>query len=99
MDSQNVSYKDLLRVILRGTYEEDFEKSVEIIKEHFSKYFYFEVVDESRMKLNIEKIKNEKLSFKYEFISLVENSMLDEEDKQKICEIGLEALKGEGLNL
>lgn len=99
LDSQNVSYKDLLRVILRGTYEEDFEKSVEIIKEHFSKYFYFEVVDESRMKLNIEKIKNEKLSFKYEFISLVENSMLDEEDKQKICEIGLEALKGEGLNL
>lgn len=99
LQNQNVSYKDLVRVILTGAYEENFEKSIEIIKNHFSDYFHFEIIDESRMKLNIEKIKNEKLSFKYEFISLVENSLLEEEDKRKICEIGLEALKGEGLNI
>ena len=94
-----VSQKDLVRVVLTGYFDEDTEKSIEIIQNYFNEYFYFEIVDKSNLKLDIEKIKNEKLSFKYEFISLVENSDIDVEEKRKICEIGLEALKGEGLNL
>lgn len=99
LESNDVAYKDFVRVVLTGTYGEDSNKSLAIIRENFEKYFYFEIIDKSRLRLDIEKIKNEKLSFKYEFISLVESSDLEEEDKRKICEIGLEALKGEGLNV
>lgn len=91
--------KDCVRVVLTGFFEEDSDKSVELIKNHMDEYFYVEVIDNSKMRLDIDKIKNEKLSFKYEFISLVEKSDLSEMDKQKIIEIGLEALKGEGLNI
>lgn len=95
----SISTKDIVRVVLKGSYDERAEKSLEYIKQHFNHFFYFELKDESTLKLDIEKIKQEKLSFKYEFITLVENSDLPQEDKKLICEIGLEALKGEEINL
>ncbi len=91
--------KDLVRVILKGKYDETAEKSLEYIKRQFEKQFYFEIKDQSTLKFDLNKIKEEKLSFKYEFISLIENSDLEEEDKRKIYEIGLEALKGEDIDI
>ena len=87
----------MVRVVLTGKFDENTQKSLHIIKNHFEDYFYFEIVDQSILRVDVEKIKAEKLTFKYEFISLVENSDLSDEDKQKICEIGLDALKGEGI--
>lgn len=92
-----ISKNDMVRVVLTGKFDENTQKSLQIIKNHFEDYFYFEIVDQSILRVDVEKIKAEKLSFKYEFISLVENSDLSDEDKQKICEIGLDALKGEGI--
>ena len=57
------------------------------------------VLDETKMKIDVEKIKNEKLSLKYEFISLVEKGELSEEEKSKICQLGIEALKGDDFSL
>jgi len=99
LKEKNASHQDLIRVVLKGSFSEDMIKSLEIIESHFEKYFYFEMLDQSSLKIDIDKVKSEKLSFKYEFISLVEESDLSEQDKLSICEIGLEALKGEGLNI
>lgn len=95
----NANYEDLVRIILKGGISEDCEKSLPIIQSKFSNYFYVEIEDKTTLKIDIEKIKKEKLSFKYEFISLVEQSDLDDESKRLICEIGLEALKGEDINI
>ncbi len=91
--------KDIIRVVISGKVKEDDEISLALINDHFNGFFYFEVIDNTRIEIDLEKIKKEKLSFKYEFIKLVENSDLSEEDKNSICQIGIEALKGEEISL
>lgn len=91
--------QDIVRVVLKGALNEENERSVPLILNKFSDYFYFEIQDKTTLKIDIDKIKKEKLSFKYEFISLVEESQLDDDSKRIICEIGLEALKGEDINI
>lgn len=95
----NANYQDLVRVILKGAVSEDCDKSIPFILSRFDTYFHFEIEDKTTLKIDIDNIKKEKLSFKYEFISLIEESELDEESKRIVCEIGLEALKGEDINL
>ncbi len=90
---------DLVRVILKGKLDEDSEKSQSLICEKFDDYFYFELIDNTSINIDMEKYKEEKLSFKYEFIKLVEESELSLEDKNLICQIGIEALKGDDLSI
>lgn len=100
-DLQNLQagYQDLIKLVLKGALSEDNEKSLPFIQSKFENYFYFEIEDKTTLKIDIEMIKKEKLSFKYEFISLIEESQLDEDSKRIVREIGLEALKGEDINL
>ena len=99
LKDNKVSFQDLIKVVLTGEVNEDCEKSLPLILQKFENYFYFEIQDNTTFKIDIDKIKNEKLSFKYEFISLVENSDIDAESKRLISEIGLSALKGEDLKI
>lgn len=95
----NVRKYDLVRVVLSGYFEEDEDKNLTMIKNAFFEQFYFEIVDKTRLKIDIEKLKKESLSFKAEFIKLVEESELSDEDKTAVCLIGIEALKGEDLSI
>lgn len=97
--SGRVSHRDILRVELFGYFEEDEDKNNSMIKQAFSSQFYFEFIDKTRLKINIDKVKQESLSFKAEFIKLVEESNLTDEDKNAVCLIGIEALKGEDLSI
>ena len=99
LKSFNIEKRDLVRLILEGKIEEDTDKSLTLINEKFSDYFYFEIEDKTRFEVNIEKIKKEKLSFKYEYIRLIEESDLDEETKNTLYQLGIEALKGEEFSL
>lgn len=95
-----VKTSDLVKVVLTGYFEEDCEKNLDLIEESFSNYFYFTIEDKSRLKIDIDKLKKETLSFKCEFISIVEEDQtLSEEEKSKICLLGIEALKGEDLSV
>ena len=68
--------------------------------EQLGQYFYIEIVDKSKLKIDIEKYKNELLSFKAELINLVENQEeLDEQQKSLICQLAIEALKGDDLSI
>lgn len=95
----NVRKYDMVRAVLIGYFEEDEDKNLTMIKNAFFEQFYFEVVDKTKLKIDLEKLKKESLSFKAEFIKLVEESDLPEEDKTAVCLIGIEALKGEDLSI
>ena len=91
---------DLVRVILKGYFEENTFKNISLLYEQLGQYFYIEIVDKSKLKIDIEKYKNELLSFKAELINLVENQEeLDEQQKSLICQLAIEALKGDDLSI
>lgn len=90
---------DITRVVLNGYYYENEKPNIEKLKELLKEFFYIEIEDRTRVKLNFEKFKNETLSFKAEFVNLVENSSIDEDVKNSILTIGLEALQGDDLSI
>ena len=98
-NSNRITKKDLIRVILKGVTKEDCDKSLSLLQDRLSDYFYVEIEDQTKIEIDFEKIKNEKLSFKYEFLRLLEESELDEKQKNIIAQIGIEALKGEELSI
>ena len=97
--TKKIKPADLVRVELIGYFEEDEDLNLTMIKNAFLQQFYFEIIDKTRLKIDLEKLKNESLSFKAEFIKLVEESDLSPEDKTSVCLVGIEALKGEDLSL
>lgn len=99
LSNKNIDNSDIVRVVLKGSHDELLVKSESIILQALEDLFYVEIKDQSKMKVDIEKLKTETLSLKNEFISLVENSALTDEQKQKIIALGIEALKGDDLSL
>lgn len=94
------SRKEFLRVVLTGYFDESAEKYLSLIEEEFSDQFYFEIKDESKLKIDLEKYKGEKLSFKAELLNLLEKEdSLSENEKSKIGQIAIEALRGDVLSL
>lgn len=96
---QGKSEKDIVRVVLKGYYDEFLNKSIASLQEQLQDFFYLEILDNSKLKIDVESLKKETLSLKNEFISLVENSLLDENIKQQIIKLGIEALKGDELSI
>ena len=90
--------QNIIRVVLRGYYQEGQEFDFDKLGSDYQG-FYIEFVDKTKIKIDLEKYKNEVLSFKAEFIKLVEESELSEEDKNKILRIGIEALQGDDLSI
>ena len=87
------------RIVFTGYYEENEKLNFLEVRQLMQDFFYFEFVDNSKLKLNFEKFKNEKLSFKAEFINLVEDANLNEDEKNSILTTGLEALQGDDLSI
>lgn len=101
LKNSNCHSNDLVKLVIKGYFDENMDKNINLILDDFrQEYFYFEIEDKSKLKIDLEKYKNEKLSFKAEFINLVENvTELDEKQKSFICQLGIEALKGEDLSI
>ncbi len=94
------SSDDCVRVFFKGEYDEDFEKRISMLIDHFSqKYFYFDIRDDSKIKIDYEKIKSETLSLKAEMLSLIHNSSLSEEQKIACIKLGISALRGEEVEI
>ena len=91
---------DLIRVVLKGYFEENTFKNISLLYENLRQYFYVEIIDNSKLKIDIDKYKNELLSFKAELINLVESQEdIDEQQKSLICQLAIEALKGDDLSI
>lgn len=100
-NSINLKENDIVRIVLKGNRNEELEINTFVIEEQFkNKFFYIEIVDESKVVFDLKKYAQEKLSLKAEFINKVfADASLTEEEKQQICLAGLQALKGEEVNI
>lgn len=98
---QQLGKNVIVRFLFVGQRNEDLEINKNLIFEKYnSKFFYLEIEDNTKIVFDLEKYAKETLSLKAEFINQVmKDENLSEEEKQQICVIGLEALKGEELSL
>ncbi len=93
---QDVPKEDFLRVRLVGYKSPEARIDTHTLSERFAnKYYYFEVKDESRVKISPEEYMYDK-SLKGEFIRLVTaDAKLSDEEKEQIISSGIRALMGE----
>ena len=91
-----ISPSDLVRVVLVGEYEPQLRRDTDALSMRFSdSFYYFEVKDESRLRISSEDYVNDK-SLKGEFIRLVmSKTELSREERDAIIECGIRALAGE----
>lgn len=91
---------DFVRVFLKGEYDENIYKNIPYLIEKFENgYFYFDIRDDSKLRIDIDKLKNETLSLKAEFIKLVLETDLTDEEKEKCIKLGISALRGEEVDV
>lgn len=85
----------LIKFVLQGEVDVECEINVDYIQETFADYFYFEkVCDETKVLVKYSDYEKD-ISLKGEFIRMVLNSDLDEEQKSEIIRCGIQALSGE----
>ncbi len=91
--------KDLVRFVLQGSCAPETQKDPAFLCQQLAARFYFvQVKDKSRLYINPESYRHD-ISLKGEFIRLVVDSSLDEEEKDRIIRCGLQALAGEEIEL
>jgi DNA repair protein SbcD/Mre11 len=90
---KDISSKDLIYIEFIGKFNEGLSKQIELLQTELNEKFYFvKIVDSSSLKVELKDYKND-ISLKAEFIALVKNDeTLSEEQKNKILEIGINAL-------
>ena len=93
--------EDFIRLKLVGYFDESFDKRIEFLTSKYKdRFFHFEIKDESKLKIDFDKIREEKLSLKYEFLNQVfANEDLTEDKKNKIAYAGIQALRGEDISI
>ena len=93
---EGLSLSDLIRIRLIGTHAPEFFPDTEAVLTRFNgKFYHFEVVDDSRVKINPGDYQYDK-SLKGEFIRLVMSKTdISAEEKDKIIRTGLAALMGD----
>ncbi|MBP3918007.1 MAG: metallophosphoesterase [Clostridia bacterium] len=86
---------DFIRVILCGEEEPETVRDIEYLQKRLSeKFYYAEVTDERKTRLNPEKYQYD-ISLRGEFVRRVMRSSLSDEEKADILHCGLAALRGE----
>ncbi len=90
----DISPESLVRIVLTGEYTVNTEKSLSLIESSFdTRYFYFQVRDSSRLHIDFSDYKND-ISIAGEFVRMVEESDLSTAEKERVINLGLNALAG-----
>lgn len=98
--TQKIGRENFVRVVFKGECEENFEKHTQMLIDEFSeKFFYFDIRDESKIKIDLEKIAAETLSLKAEMIKLIFASNLSDAQKDACVKAGISALRGEEVEI
>ncbi len=98
--TEKICKENFVRVFLRGQCDEGLEKHLQLLVQDLApRFFYFDIRDESKIRLDLEKIASETLSLKAEMIKLIYASDLSEEDKAACIKAGLSALRGEEVEI
>ena len=89
----------LVKVVLYGNVDVECELDTSFLEEQFADYFYFiKVKDETKLLVNYKDYEGD-VSLKGEFVRLVSQSDLSEEEKSMVIRAGILALQGEEINL
>lgn len=96
---RDISSRDLIKFVLTGKTSLDITSvTIDNIKSQFEEKFYFvKVYDRTRIYIDYENYKYDK-TLKGEFVRLLQNEDLKEEDRDEIVEIGIKAILGEDIS-
>lgn len=92
------SKNDLFKVILTGEYELEVQKNIQRVTEKLNEEYYFvKIEDQSKLKINYKDYEND-ISLLGEFVrTVLDKQDLSEDERNKILEYGIKALKNEDL--
>ena len=95
LSESGYSSRSLVRLVLVGEVDMDSEINCEFLQDMFEDYFYYEQVeDQTKIRINYRDYEKD-VSLKGEFIRMILNSDMDEEQKSEIIRCGIQALSGE----
>lgn len=91
--------EDLVKIIVTGVTDMSFDIDLKRLRRSLDKDFFFvKAYDETKVKIDYETFRNDK-SLKGEFVRLMEQQHMDEEERAEIIELGMKAIMGEDLEL
>ena len=97
MENSMVREKDYVRVRIVGDLPAEVEKNLSYIESAFlDSYYYFEIEDKTQYAIPYDAYQNQK-TLRGEFVRLVEELEIAEEEKNQILRFGMLALSGEEL--
>ncbi len=93
--TKDISKESLVKIVLTGEVELGKERDIAYLTKKFEEYFYFvKIYDKAKIKIDYMKYQHD-ASLKGEFIRLVLEQDLTDEEKNKIISTGIKALSGE----
>ena len=94
---QAISEKDLVKVVLEGNTDMDFDMDIpRILRTFEDRFFFFKIYDRTSPEIHYESFVNDR-SLKGEFVRLMQGEDLPEEERSQIIEIGMKAIMGEDI--
>lgn len=92
---KDIKKENLIKIILTGKIDVNSEKDIEYLLKKYNNEFYFvKIYDRTSLKINYLDYEND-ASLKGEFIRMVLNENLSDEEKKDIIITGIKALSGE----
>lgn len=88
---------DLIKVVLTGTTEMDFDVDCERLTHIFEReYYFFKVYDRTGTRIDYDSFAGDR-SLKGEFVRLMQQQEISEEERAAVIELGMKAILGEEL--
>jgi DNA repair exonuclease SbcCD nuclease subunit len=92
---QNINNENLIKIVLTGKIKINSERDIEYLINKYNKIFYFiKIYDKTSLDINYMEYEND-ISLKGEFIRMVLNEDLPDEEKKDIITAGIKSLSGE----
>lgn len=94
---KDISRDNMIRLIISGYREMDFELEIpRIHRDVLDEFYHAKIKDKTKPEIHYEIYANDK-SLKGEFVKLLEEADLDEEKRAQMASLGIRALRGEEL--
>lgn len=94
---KDVTRENLIKIVLAGKVDINSERDIEYLLKKYSDQFYFiKIYDKTTLKINYMDYEND-ASLKGEFIRMVLNEKLTDEEKKQIIITGIRSLSGEDI--
>ena len=95
----DISSQDLVKIIVTGVTDMDMDVDIKRLLRSLDKdFFYVKGYDKTTIAVDYESFRNDR-TLKGEFVRLMEQQHLSEDERAEIIELGIKAIMGEDLEL